>query len=69
MSQTTYIVNGMTCEHCVKTVQSKLSAVSGVSEAKVQLLPPRATVTAQDVGLEALSQSLEDTKFTIQSLS
>lgn len=38
MSQTTYRVNGMTCEHCVEAVQREVGAIDGVSDVSVQLV-------------------------------
>ncbi len=69
MSQQTYIVNGMTCQHCVQNVQTKLSAVAGVSSVRVQLMPPRAVVEGEGVALEALAQALSDSKFTIEAMA
>jgi len=41
-------VDGMTCEHCVRTVTGALKAVPGVREAKVSLADRRATVEVDD---------------------
>ncbi len=43
MSETTYVVTGMTCEHCVRAVTDELTAVDGVREVAVDL--PTGTVT------------------------
>lgn len=67
MTQHTYIVNGMTCQHCVQTVQTKLTAVTGVTSAKVQLLPPRALVEGE-VELNTLQQALNGTQFTVTQM-
>ncbi len=67
MSEHTYAVSGMTCQHCVQNVQNKLSAVEGVQSARVQLLPPRAVVNGS-APLSALQSALADTKFTIAAL-
>ena len=68
MSQKTYIVNGMTCQHCVKNVQMTLEAVPGVSHVQVQLMPPRAIIDSEEVSLDVLTQALSETKFTIQAM-
>ena len=39
MNHTTYPVTGMTCEHCVRAVTSELTALEGVSEVTVTLVP------------------------------
>ena len=41
----TLAITGMTCGHCVAAVKKALSAVPGVVEAGVTLLPPRAVVS------------------------
>lgn len=69
MSQQTYIVSGMTCQHCVQNVQNRLSAVEGVQTVRVQLMPPRAVVESEGVALEALAQALSDSKFKIESMA
>lgn len=37
MTTTTYKVQGMTCEHCVRAVTSELTALDGVSEVVIDL--------------------------------
>jgi copper chaperone len=39
MTTTTYKVTGMTCEHCQHAVTTEVSALDGVSEVQVQLVP------------------------------
>ena len=39
MTTATYAVTGMTCEHCVHAVTQELSALNGVSEVNVSLVP------------------------------
>ena len=39
MVTTTYKVTGMTCEHCANAVTSEVSALGGVSDVKVDLVP------------------------------
>lgn len=68
MEQTTYAVSGMTCQHCVKNVQTKLSAVAGVSNVAVQLMPPRAVVEGAGVALADLESALAGSQFKIQPL-
>ncbi len=41
-------IEGMTCEHCVRTVQGALQAVPGVRSAKVSLADRKATVEADE---------------------
>ncbi|MDD7968058.1 heavy-metal-associated domain-containing protein [Actinomycetospora lemnae] len=47
MSQTsTYTVDGMTCAHCVASVQEEVAEVAGVSDVDVDLVSRRLVVTA-----------------------
>ncbi|ARC57409.1 Copper chaperone CopZ [Frondihabitans sp. 762G35] len=39
MTTTTYLVDGMTCVHCVRAVTTELSAVDGVTGVDVELRP------------------------------
>jgi copper chaperone len=48
MATATLQVSGMTCHHCVKTVQQALEAVDGVERAKVDLQDGRAVVEYDD---------------------
>lgn len=51
MATATYAVTGMTCEHCVRAVSEELSALGGVSEVRVSLVPAGSslvTVTSKD---------------------
>lgn len=34
-----YLVNGMTCEHCVRAVREELRRLHGVSEVSIGLVP------------------------------
>jgi copper chaperone CopZ len=43
MSESSYIVSGMTCGHCVASVTEEISEIEGVSEVKVDL--PTGAVT------------------------
>ena len=45
MSETTYTVTGMTCEHCVRSVTEEISEIDGVSDVVVDLPTGAVTVT------------------------
>jgi copper chaperone CopZ len=50
MTTTTYKVTGMTCEHCANAVTTEVTALDGVSEVAVQLVPNGvSTVTVTSV--------------------
>jgi len=45
MVQRTYIVDGMTCSHCVAAVSAEVGAVAGVASVAVDLGTKRVVVT------------------------
>jgi copper chaperone len=45
----TYIVQGMTCDHCAASVNEEVSEVAGVSSVAVDLATGRLEVTGNDV--------------------
>lgn len=49
MSEATYIVNGMTCDHCVRAVSAEVSAVPGVDAVDVDLGTKRVVVRGDRV--------------------
>ncbi len=42
----TYVVTGMTCEHCVNAVTEEVAAIEGVSDVQVDLATGGLTVTS-----------------------
>ena len=46
MPTTSYVVTGMTCDHCVHAVTEEVSAVAGVDDVAVDLDSGRLTVTS-----------------------
>jgi copper chaperone CopZ len=49
VSETTYIVNGMTCGHCVAAVRGEVAGVPGVTEVDVDLDTKRVVVRGDGV--------------------
>ena len=68
MSEQTYSMSGMTCQHCVTRVQQLLAAVTGVDRASVQLTPPRAIVSGS-ADLATLQAALQGTDFKIEKIA
>ncbi|MHA6805704.1 heavy-metal-associated domain-containing protein [Salinifilum ghardaiensis] len=57
---TTYVVEGMSCDHCVQAVRSELGELSAVSDVDVDLSTGRVTVTgdaAEDTVREAIAEA------------
>ncbi len=48
MTQTTYTVTGMTCQHCVSSVTEEVSEITGVSDVAVDLATGAVTVTSAE---------------------
>ena len=46
MSDSTYTVTGMTCEHCVRSITEELSEIDGVTGVAVDLPTGTVTVTS-----------------------
>ena len=59
-------VNGMQCEHCKASVEKALSAVDGVTSAKVDLKKKTATVSlSSDVSDAVLTEAVTNTGFEV----
>ena len=46
MSESTYTVTGMTCQHCAASVREEISEIDGVASVAVDLLTGTVTVTS-----------------------
>ena len=46
MTTTSYVVTGMTCDHCVHAVTTEVSSLDGVDDVAVDLASGRLTVTS-----------------------
>ncbi len=54
-------IQGMTCQHCVRTVTNALSSVEGVSRVEVSLEEGKARVELErDVPFEELKKAVEE---------
>jgi len=55
-------VNGMTCEHCKKTVTETLEGIAGVKKAKVNLKRKQAKVTydADQTAISLLTEAIKE---------
>lgn len=60
MEQRTYIVEGMTCDHCVNAVRSEVSSVEGVSNVEVDLDTKLVTVDGDDIDDAAVFAAVEE---------
>ena len=62
------LVDGMTCDHCVRNVESALQAVAGVESAKVDLAAGSATVRfdADVAGLDDFRKAVGEAGYGIR---
>ena len=61
-----YIVEGMTCNHCVHHVTMALSEVEGVKDVKVSLVEKSALVNSEDsVQFETLKAAVEEAGYKL----
>lgn len=64
MSTSTYVLTGLTCEHCVNAVSEEVSALDGVTEATVDLVAggeSTLTVTAdRELSDDEVREALEE---------
>ena len=66
MTETTYSVTGMTCDHCVRAVQSEVGKVPGVASVSVDLGSGRVTVVSeQPVDAAAVRAAVEEAGFEL----
>lgn len=68
MSEATYTVTGMSCEHCVKAVTEELTGLTGVSDVAVDLASGRVQVTsAQPLDDDAVRAAVEEAGYELSA--
>ncbi len=68
MSQVTLNVEGMSCQHCVKAVESNVGEMSGVDSVKVHLDQGTVDVSYQDssVTVDQIKDVIEDQGYDVK---
>ena len=63
----TYLVNGMTCEHCVGAVRSEISAIGGVTGVDIELVAGgTSTVTViGDATAEQIAAAVDEAGYAL----
>lgn len=56
-------IGGMSCQHCVDSVDKKLSGMPGVESVAVNLEKGEATVTGTSLDIPALRRAIEELGF------
>lgn len=59
-TRTTINVKGMTCGHCVQTVEKAARSVAGVSQATVDLGKGQATITGSGFDLDEVIEAISE---------
>lgn len=68
MSDTTYTVTGMTCEHCVRSVTEEVSAIEGVTDVAVDLPAGRVTVSStRELGVDDVRAAVEEAGYQLSA--
>lgn len=65
MSQVVISVEGMSCSHCVNSVEGALTKLSGVSSAKVNLDDKNVTIEHDNVNIDTLKKAIEDQGYDV----
>jgi copper chaperone CopZ len=66
MTTTMYAIKGMTCGHCVSSVNTELSALPGVSDVQVDLTAGTATVVSdQPLDQQAVRSAVDEAGYEL----
>jgi len=63
--ETTYTVNGMTCDHCVLSVREEVEEVDGVTAVDVDLPTGRMVVSGGGVDDAAVRAAVEEAGYEV----
>ena len=68
MTEATYSVTGMTCDHCVRAVQAEVGKVPGVASVAVDLAAGRVTVSSeQPLDQAEIRAAIEEAGFELSA--
>ncbi|BAK16861.1 copper chaperone [Solibacillus silvestris StLB046] len=67
MVNVTLNVNGMSCGHCVKSVETSVGALAGVQEVKVDLAEKKVSVAynADAVTVEQIKETIDEQGYDV----
>jgi copper chaperone len=65
MTEKTYTVVGMTCEHCVLSVREEVAEVAGVTTVDVDLASGRLAVRGDDVSDSAVRAAVAEAGYGV----
>jgi copper chaperone len=58
MEELSYIVAGMSCDHCMAAVTEEVEQVSGVTAVEIDLATKRVVVRGEDVSDDAVREAI-----------
>lgn len=67
MPDKTYLVNGMTCGHCVAAVSGEIGKVPGVQAVNVELDSGRVTVTGDGYTDDQIAAAVDEAGYELAS--
>ncbi len=65
MTEKTYTVTGMTCEHCVNAVSSEVGRIEGVERVAVDLASGHVTVTGDGFADEQVRDAVDEAGYAL----
>ena len=66
MAEATYSVTGMTCDHCVRAVETEVGKIAGVGSVRVDLAAGQVTLRSDDpVDPAEVKAAVEEAGFEI----
>lgn len=68
MEQVTLLVEGMSCGHCVKAIESSVGKLAGVASVTVDLAEKKVDVQFEDrvVSVKEIADTIEDQGFDVK---
>lgn len=68
MAESTYVVSGMSCEHCVRSVTEEVSELDGVNDVAVDLSSGQVTISSADeLSRDAVRGAVEEAGYELVS--
>jgi len=65
MSELSYAVPAVSCEHCVRAISDEVGRVPGVADVTVDLEAKRVTVRGEDVDDAAVREAIDEAGYDI----
>ncbi len=62
---TSYSVDGMSCDHCVRAITEEVGQVPGIAEVRVDLAAKTVTVSGDTVDDAAVRAAIDEAGYTV----